>query len=69
MMTEQLRQKKEKFQLAIIFILFSTLISIVLEFGDPTSTTIIIFRALVGGMGITAAWAVYMHRPKKEVSR
>ena len=68
-MTEQLRQKKETFQLAIIFVGISTLISIVLEFGDPTSTTTIIFRALVGWIGFMAAWAVYMHRSKKVVSR
>lgn len=69
MMAEQLRQKKEAFQLAAIFIVVSFAISIVLEFSDPTSLTVIVFRAVVGSLGITAAWAVYMHRPKIAPSR
>lgn len=68
-MAEQLRQKKEALQLAAIFIVVSFVISIVLEFSDPTSLTVIAFRAVVGSLGITAAWAVYMHRPNIAPSR
>lgn len=68
-MAEQLRQKSEAFQLAVVFIVVSFVISIVLEFSDPASLTVIVFRAVVGALGITAAWAVYMHRPKTAPSR